>query len=103
MPTPQDILMFVKPDLAYFSYFLTVNVRSTIASELERWFHLGTAHSRKQLYAGRRALSGAVHLGKILHRGGGRNGRLLTADSWGGGELDAKAQVDRDMSVLLVS
>ncbi|WP_333414930.1 hypothetical protein [Microcoleus sp. MOSTC5] len=84
--------------------FDRINFRSTIASELERCFPLRqTAHLRTQLYAGLPALSGAVHLGKIRHRGGGRNGRLLTADSWGGGELDAKVEVDRDMSVVLVS
>ncbi|MEG3941768.1 hypothetical protein QT995_26975 [Microcoleus sp. S36b_A3] len=77
--------------------FDRINFPSTIASELERYFHpTQTPHLRKQLYAGLRALSGAVHLGKIRHRDGGRNGRLLTADSWGGGELDAKVEVDRD-------
>jgi hypothetical protein len=83
---------------------LTVKLLSAIVFQLERYFHLRqTPHLRKQLYAGLRALSGAVHLGKIRHRGGGRNGRLLTADSWGGGELDAKVEVDRDMSIVLVS
>lgn len=72
--------------------------------ELERCFHPPqTPHLRTQLYAGLRALNGAVHSSKIRHRDGGRNGRLLTADSWGGGELDAKVEVDRDMSVVLVS
>ena len=81
-----------------------IKLRSAIVSELERCFHLTqTPHLRTQLYAGLRALSGAAHLGKIRHRGGGRNGRLLTADTWGGGELDAKVEVDRDKSIVLVS
>jgi hypothetical protein len=72
--------------------------------ELERCFHpTQTPHLRTQLYAGQQALSGTARSSKIQHRGGGRNGRLLTADSWGGGELDAKVEVDRDMSVVLVS
>ena len=85
------------------SHFSTLKLRSAIASELVRCFHpIQTPHSRTQLYAGLRALSDAVHLGKIRHRDGGQNGRLLTADTWGGGELDAKVEVDRDKSVVLV-
>lgn len=83
--------------------FDRIKLRSPIASELARCFHpTQTPHSRTQLYAGVRALSGAVHLGKIRHRGDGRSGRLLTADSWGGGELDAKAEVDRDKSMVVM-